>query len=781
MVENEYNEKSNNFEKNNQSEDNIDEKHNYYQDLQNNEENFYENRKIKEEKKRKNEIRLFYYSVLEFFRKKQYKKILDLFKTKDEESEKEEGEKKIIYQNEWIFPYLHLICIERVIQKKFEKNNKSSKMISIKKYIDMETIIINKWLLLINELNKENKKKNEDIRCFLEFTVGFILVKCIYMSKYCIYQENIKEAIYFLSLGIYLINRTYNCFKSPISFSISAELLIYLTSILIADSKYETAKNLIDFSIKLLYISLETIFFCNPEQLSFTMLNILSQEQQNIEITIKLIFYISISFYHLGVCYENQGNYNPSFYAYKQAKFFLSLIKDFSEDFYTLYDFIINVENRQLLRNRLILFFKKNAKKEKLIEEEKPKVKLYNAFTINKELKEQKFLKLEEYISNMNLIDVDNEDPHLFDKVDKVFKTNVNIATKQIHLLDYLMSDEFKDIINNMRKIKINKLDYETIHIIQRQIINIKNNEREKLSKKYKNKVYNQLTNKIRNIKRVNGKTINTISSSKTFNSGKKTRASSGYKNSETLLTEINKSEYIYNLKSRPATAKNDKLKNYKSKYFLSNILPKRSLTINTISYEQNLELNIPKKDSILLSYRYNKKNIINKIPKYSYDKFLFNKSFMRKKKDLEKQYNNELNFQKKFLKCKEKEISKPPPFSLKHVQTDCEKFYASTFDKEVMKIREKKFNFGNDFIKDLVRKKMKSIYNINKTISGLRKTRKFNQIYNNSKEESGKAIEENNYKYINNLMRDIEYIDNKKKYLVKNYRKNKNLKLENI
>ena len=83
-------------------------------------------------------------------------------------------------------------------------------MISIKKYIDMETIIINKWLLLINELNKENKKKNEDFRCFLEFTVGFILVKCIYMSKYCIYQENIKEAIYFLSLGIYLINHTYN-------------------------------------------------------------------------------------------------------------------------------------------------------------------------------------------------------------------------------------------------------------------------------------------------------------------------------------------------------------------------------------------------------------------------------------------------------------------------------------------------------------------------------------------------------------------------------------------
>ena len=95
----------------------------------------------------------------------------------------------------------------------------------------------------------------------------------------------------------------------------------------------------------------------------------------------------------------------------------------------------------------------------------------------------------------MKLIDVDNEDPTLFDKIDKKFKTNVNIATKQIHLLDYLMSDEFKKIIKNMKKIRINKLDYETINIIQRQIINIKNNQREKLSKQYKNKLNNKSNN----------------------------------------------------------------------------------------------------------------------------------------------------------------------------------------------------------------------------------------------------------------------------------------------
>ena len=130
--------------------------------------------------------------------------------------------------------------------------------------------------------------------------------------------------------------------------------------------------------------------------------------------------------------------------------------------------------------------FRINKLNKGLKEDEKPKVKVYNAFIINKEKREKKFLNLEKYISNMNLVDVDNEDPHLFDKVDKIFKPNVKMATKQIHLLDYLMSDDFKNVIHKMKKIKINKLDYETIHAIQKQIINIKNNKREKKLMKFK-------------------------------------------------------------------------------------------------------------------------------------------------------------------------------------------------------------------------------------------------------------------------------------------------------
>ena len=259
------------------SENNSEENNNFYQDFQNDAENYYQNKKLREEQQRKNDIRSFYYSILELFTKKQYKKIIELFNSKDEEYEKEKEENeesKITYHSEWIFSYLNIISIERVIQKKVNKNNKKVKLMNLKKYLDKENNILNNMLLFIAELIKEKKRSKEDIQCFLEFMIEFILSKCANLSKYCIYKENVSEAIYFLSLGIYLINQTSNIIKSPKTFFLSAQLSIYLSSILIADNKFNSAKNMINFAIKLLYISLETILITNSKQLSFTIFDI---------------------------------------------------------------------------------------------------------------------------------------------------------------------------------------------------------------------------------------------------------------------------------------------------------------------------------------------------------------------------------------------------------------------------------------------------------------------------------------------------------------------------
>ena len=127
MEENDINNNElNDLEENNELEENIEINNNFYQDFQNDAEYYYENKKLKEIERRKNDIRQFYYSILELFTKKQYKKIIELFSMKEEEENtKEEDEyQNINYKKEWIFPFLHINTIERVIQNKINKKNK---------------------------------------------------------------------------------------------------------------------------------------------------------------------------------------------------------------------------------------------------------------------------------------------------------------------------------------------------------------------------------------------------------------------------------------------------------------------------------------------------------------------------------------------------------------------------------------------------------------------------------------------------------------------------------
>ena len=83
MEENENNNNnSKKEEKINDLENNIEDKNIFYQNYQNDAENYYENKKLKEIEARKTEIRLFYYSILELFTKKNLKMIKKMKKIK---------------------------------------------------------------------------------------------------------------------------------------------------------------------------------------------------------------------------------------------------------------------------------------------------------------------------------------------------------------------------------------------------------------------------------------------------------------------------------------------------------------------------------------------------------------------------------------------------------------------------------------------------------------------------------------------------------------------------
>ena len=746
------------------------------------------NNKEMEEMNQKDEIDLFYTSLTDLLTKKQYKKILKLLSFKErgekkdsEEKKEEEKYEQKINDSEWLLSYIEIISIQKIIGKKNIKYFKSSIVPKFNEYIKKENIIINKWLLFINELIKNNNQK-ENILSYLEFIITFLLQKSINLSKHCIYHQNIKEAISFLSLGINLISHTYTFFRSPESFSLCGEIFLLLSCILIGDEEFESSKNLIKLACTFFYLCMEFILFSNPNCVSYSIFNILDQEKKNVNIIHKIIFYLSLSFYHLGICYENQGFPYSSYYAYKQSKFFISIIKDRSEDINNFYEFIENIEKRQLYRNRIIIFFDKYVKKEDLIDEQPPEKKVeYNALHSKREKKLKKFQKLENYISNMKLLDVDHDDPNLFDKINKHFKYNVKIATKQIQLLNYLMSDNFKDTIRKMKNIRINKLDKETINTIQKRIICIKNNKREKLALKLKNiKATKNNSNSKSTEKKINEKlhykTIRTTSSAKTLYSWKKTRVSSSYKNSNILMTEINnnnsiKTESCFSFNSRPTTAYNEL--SYKSKWHrfssIKNFSEKNKMFKNQRNKSDKNIYNKGKKIFLSNSTKNFRNNKLKyKIPKYSYDKFLFNKSFMKKRKILDNQYSNELLFQKQLLKSKNHEFLEPNILNINYIHKDCEQFYFRTLEKELMFAKERNDIFG------IKAKNLKKRIKTSNNFLNM-KSKNFDNYINNDKSEYDyENLNKNNFEYIDKLFGDIVYLKQKEKKINKRYEKSK-------
>ena len=80
-------------------------------------------------------------------------------------------------------------------------------------------------------------------------------------------------------------------------------------------------------------------------------------------------------------------------------------------------DLIKNCENRLLLRSRIFIFFEKFVKKEDLEEKEIIVKKAYNRLYYLEEEKKRKYNKIQKKIENLKLMEVDDDEPDLFNQV----------------------------------------------------------------------------------------------------------------------------------------------------------------------------------------------------------------------------------------------------------------------------------------------------------------------------------------------------------------------------
>ena len=727
---------------------------------------------------------LLYKSLFESYKKHQYKKVYKSIKIK--------GDKGVYFnRQDWKFLQLKTMALQKVIITKFIRYHFSNKQKyqGIKKYFYEENKIIEKWISLIFELNKNDNFKNT----FLELLITFLLRKLITFTKICIKENRIADSIGFLSLGEKLIKKSCSFFTSPESFTLSSIIYLYLSSFLISNENYESAIYYICDSIKYSFINLELRI--NSQNDIKSIIDLSTFEKIELNGITELFNIISIGFYHLGVCYEHQDEDYIALQSYKQSKWFGNVLKDEKMKYFQ--EMIKKLEERELMRNRLIFSFENYKQKKE--EEETNKNNDNNNFNkkkkffISEKMKKIRFVKIRKFIENLNIKEIDDDEPGLLNNdSNKKISEAVNSSTRQINLLNYLLSENFNDVIDNMKKIEINKLNKETTNKIQKKIISLKNDKKIKLNKILKqeeNGLFSKtpLVNKYKltlNKTNINNKRlINNNNRINKINLTERRKITPNIKKINKLFEESydntknkNNSErkYSYKLKCRNLNKSRNRnnnclktLNKFKTQKDISKIINNFTLNLDTTLLIKNNQLTQRNNDDKI---QYNLKSYFNKnnnikphsnferysnnishsrypnnkyiIPKYSFNKFYSSHKFLKKKNYLENQYERELRFQRLLLKCKnnvEKE-EETSQFNIIKTYKMAENFFKDTLENELNS--KKIFNNINNQI-------------LNKERDEETKKRKIN---NDLKK---KVIYKNNLQVFNINQRSIDEITN--------------------
>ncbi len=680
-----------------------------------------------------------YILISDEFRKHQFKKILKTLKDCQLDNNTKFYTKIIL---------LKIKAIQKIIERKLEKYfSFPTKLKSTQKYFIEFYSSVNEFLSFLKEDEEDDKiveEKKKDISNVIEYILEIFLQQCYFISLYCVHLNLFTDCIAFLSLGERLIKNTCEFFISPEIHYYSVCIYLFLSSLLIMNENYSTAKNYLNISLKICYKELELRL--NDSHIN-SLINISEINNTAIQESIEKIFFnITIAFYQLGVCNENELNFQAAYQSYKEAKFFINVIPNKENMDFLL--FIYNLEKRELLRYNIIEFFKRS---ENQIREIKPTKKKIPKYLYSEENNIKKYEKLQKYLENLKINEIDDDDPDLLNHVEqKPFSQRIAIPTKTIHVLNYLMSSQFNGVVEKMNKMQINKINNDNKTLIQREILKIKADEREKIKNRFLKKLKskninnnNDNKNNLNNSGQNESKTI--IMESIILNEDKSKNNNNNNINNNIINIDDNNN---ININNNNVNNNNNNKINIKKRFIINN--NKNNISSNNkahiSSYYTNLTTSIDSynknKFKINNTHQYNNtvsnfytisnsNNNINKrnlsyynkkskdiIPKYNYDKYVFNRKLKSKRDILDHQYQKEIVFQKNLLRSKHDENNNEPIFfDIKKIRDDAEEFYKLRLDDEIQKAKEralkkeeqskKKTNYNNhtnavDFLKNL-------------------------------------------------------------------------------
>lgn len=408
------------------------------------------------------EYRILLISVAKRYNKKKFKELFsDIEKNKDKYNQFD-------LLNNLIFTHFQFRCLLKIIERKFRKYYRLQTIKGLDKCLFLMENLLEEFTEKIESLPREQQKDQ------YEYLNYFHLKNLYFNSLSEFHDNNIPECLGYLSLAEKVIQKTSQNITHPKIWRITQRIYIFITSILISRNDYRSAKHYLKNILKLCYRDLDFSIFIN---------------YKDGHISKKILFNMLISFYQLGCIFEHQNNYEKAFSSFHQSNY---ISWTFLNEKYPDISFYIN--NVFTRAKNHFLFYKilsgMDIDLSKYTEEEK---KIYkDQYNISEESRIKRFQKIEDYINKIHLVEIDDDHANLLTEPGKREKSHViSTMTKNVNLLNYLTSEDFKSTISKLKKMNINKLDIDIKRIIQKKIIAIKVEKDNKLknsTKKFKKK-----------------------------------------------------------------------------------------------------------------------------------------------------------------------------------------------------------------------------------------------------------------------------------------------------
>lgn len=606
-------------------------------------------------------------------RKEKYKKVLEDIEVGQKTFSKVVDECQILD--------LKVITFFKIFYKFFYEND-----LSILKDPRNSETFLNKIDKFIEEMDlivfQEHDKLNEKEFLFkLENVITAYLTQLYTYSLTAKKERKCGDCCAFIGMAekliIYFANKT----KNNKFLYISTQVYLFISSLQISDENYYTAQT---YQKHVLTIAFRMISYLNNNNEYIDKSKLKKSHWNYIE---KAIISICIAFYHRGFCQETLGNLSSAFESYKQAKWFSD--KFLNDNYSNLGQFLTEVYQRV---SRDVKSWMKSQRR----------IKNANEFNENndsvnemKKLNEMDYLKIQfkETISNIENLKfpVFDEDRKMNPKVQEILYT--------LKLTNSLMSSDFKNLVADMEKVQIHKIDKETNSKINKKLIEIRARESyerfcnalnefnhfrkrsqtlspdslnrykgidSKLNLKFKldqtnNKTdisYNKSSSRIS--KRTDLQSFMMKGINSRMNSSRSPKlhiTTDKLKNSTIYLNDYQQHSPSY----KQGVIHTEDTSSYNNKEY-ELILPDDAL--NYVCTEPNTTREKPReterinkdKNETARSSTLFKENRKEKIKKFTYNKFIFNQNYQKKLKVLNSNFNKELDFQKRLLRLKKTE-----------------------------------------------------------------------------------------------------------------------------